>query len=83
MKNFIFSNQQEICNALYSREINNESIQDEILRLADEISCIGDDVEQLDYVMEEYSYLTNNAKNILKAVKYELVDGPAKQPCRI
>lgn len=68
MKNFIFHNQQAICKALYLFEHANEEVNEELYGLADEISCIGKDIDQLLYVIDEIVYLHPLAKKALCSV---------------
>ena len=85
MKNFIFNNQQKLILALeiaadaafptdYDKEMSEGYY--ELVNLGDEISCIGRDVEQLDYVMIDLiGYLAPSAKKVLKAVIKSLKAG--------
>ncbi len=76
MKTYIFNNQQDICRALYNLDCTDEDILSELGNLSDEISCIGKDIEQLDYVMEELvQYLIPSASKAFKAVIKELKGG--------
>jgi hypothetical protein len=77
MKNFIFKNQQALCAELeiqaetLSEDIVHDQNYYDVMNIVDEISCIGTDVEQLDYVMGDLiAYLEPAAKRVLnKAIK--------------